>query len=290
MLPLGIPSGWGWERACLSRGLVISRSSTVAVLNNPGYPANAPPGTEIGPGAQVSGAGPQGPAGQDFVLSSPLPINLGGTGQATASDAFNALSPLFVPGQMIGFNGLNNVAAPLPFAEHQIIFSDSTTPVGFRWASQSELVIPFNSIAPSGALGSLIVNNGSGYVSLPAAANGYVLSSNSTVPDGIKWIPAVFNTFSRTLVGTSPWVLSGSEDVLGVHMITPGPVSIILAAVGLYVNQFIMIKDELGDADTNNITITTSDGTTIEGNSSYVINQPYGHVWIYSDGTNFQVF
>jgi len=74
----------------------VAVTSTLAtmVLTNLGYEENAPPGTTAGAGAQVSPAGMRGIQGPAWVLTQPLGISLGGTGQADPSSAFTALSPL----------------------------------------------------------------------------------------------------------------------------------------------------------------------------------------------------
>lgn len=46
------------------------------------------------------------------------------------------------------------------------------------------------------------------------------------------------------------------------------------------------IKDESGNAGTYPIVIATESAQTIDGNTTYTINQDYGTCWIYSNGTN----
>lgn len=265
-------------------------SSAIAVVNNPGYPENAVPGTVIGVGKKVSGAGARGAAGQDFILTDPLAIALGGTGQGTQQAGFDALSPLAAKGQMLGFDGMHNLPLLAPAHDGQLVISDTTVPIGFRWADQSELVIAFNSFSPATTKGDLITSNGTTNLRLPVGAQGFVLAADAAQASGLKWVPAAFHTFSHVTVSGPVLVLSGNEDVVGINRgLSPGPTSIVLGALGLYANQFVTIKDEFGDADVNNITITTSDGSNIQTNTSYVINQPFGHVKIYSDGQEFQI-
>jgi hypothetical protein len=52
---------------------------------------------------------------------------------------------------------------------------------------------------------------------------------------------------------------------------------------------FLIVKDATGQADTNNITLTTPGAETIEGASTYVIEANYASVNVVSDGTNYFV-
>lgn len=55
-------------------------------------------------------------------------------------------------------------------------------------------------------------------------------------------------------------------------------------------NRIFIIKDESGGAGTNNITIITDAGETIDGAPSVVIDADYGVVRLYSNGTNLFSF
>ena len=58
------------------------------------------------------------------------------------------------------------------------------------------------------------------------------------------------------------------------------------AASGYSAGQFFTIKDEAGNANTNNITILTTGGQTIDGSTSIILESPHAAVNIYSDGTS----
>ena len=49
------------------------------------------------------------------------------------------------------------------------------------------------------------------------------------------------------------------------------------------------IKDESGGAGTNNITIATEGGETIDGAATFVLNSDHESITVYSDGTNWNV-
>jgi hypothetical protein len=50
--------------------------------------------------------------------------------------------------------------------------------------------------------------------------------------------------------------------------------------------RILVIKDALGNAQSNNITIDGYQNETIDGMSSYVINQNFGAVQLMCDGIN----
>lgn len=67
---------------------------------------------------------------------------------------------------------------------------------------------------------------------------------------------------------------------------TSAPRAITLSNTDKVAGRLITIKDESGGAQTNAITITPQAGT-IDGQASFTINQNYGSVDVYSDGTNW---
>ena len=58
------------------------------------------------------------------------------------------------------------------------------------------------------------------------------------------------------------------------------------AAGGLLNGQTYMIKDEGGEVDTHNITITTTGADTIDGQNSVVLESPYASIQLYCNGSN----
>jgi hypothetical protein len=106
----------------------------------PGSPgsagANGTPGTMGPPGL----AGEDG-EGADWIFGIPtsiLPISLGGTGQTTAIAALNALSPLNTKGDLIVFDGTNNVRIGTG-VNGFVLTADATQTDGLKWASVSSI-------------------------------------------------------------------------------------------------------------------------------------------------------
>tara|TARA_Y100000114_G_scaffold98049_1_gene91226 strand:- start:5736 stop:6836 length:1101 start_codon:yes stop_codon:yes gene_type:complete len=104
-------------------------------------------------------------------------------------------------------------------------------------------------------------------------------SSNNvtvTIPGGIN--------YSRTAV-TTTITASTSARIMGVS--ASSAIEIRLpAASGYSAGQFFTIKDEAGNANTNNITVLTTGGETIDGSTSIILESPHAAVNIYSDGTS----
>jgi hypothetical protein len=270
--------------------VAVASTLSVMVLTNLGYPSNLAPGAQIGAGLQVSPAGIQGPQGPAWVLLQPLGINLGGTGQSTALAAFTALSPLTGKGQLIGSDGQENIAV-IASADGQVPISDVSAPAGFRWIDSSLLHVSFNDISPLTTKGDLLVYDGSVNRRLPIGPlDGMVLAVQSSAEAGINWASLIGFSFTRVSYARTPVVLNGAEQLVGIS--TPSaqqPVTVVLAKISNWNNNCLCIKDETGTADQYPITLVTSDGTLIQGQTSYVIDIPWGHVFVYSNGYQFFV-
>jgi hypothetical protein len=270
--------------------VAVTSTLGTMVLTNMGYDENATPGLTIGAGVQVSPAGIQGIQGPAWVLTQPLGINLGGTGQADAASAFTALSPLTGKGQLIGSDGQQNVAVVSSF-DGQVPISDSTTAAGFRWIDSRLLHVSFDEISPLEIKGDLLTYDGNTNRRLPVGEMpNMVLTVVPNTENGIGWTNIIGFSFNRLSYARTPVVLFGNEQLVGIS--TPNiqsPVNVVLASVDHWTTNFLCLKDETGTADQFPITITTSDGTFIQGQNSYVIDIPYGHVFIYSNTREFFV-
>ena len=134
-----------------------------------------------GSGAYTAGTGLT-LTGTQFSLTNPVAINLGGTGQATASAAFNALSPITTTGDLILGNGTNSATRLAIGANGYLLTSNGTTA---SWvAAPASGVTTFSAgttgftpaTATSGAItlaGTLVVGNGgTGVATLTGLAYG----------------------------------------------------------------------------------------------------------------------
>jgi hypothetical protein len=162
-----------------------------------------------------------------------LPIANGGTGQTTASAAFNALSPITSTGDLILGNGTNS-ATRLPIGSNNFVLTSNGTTA--TWAaptgatitndtSTSTNVFPTFAAATSGALSTIYTSNakllykpstGELTSSHVVASNGIFVNSltiatSYTIPAGSSGMSAgvisVSNGVTVTVSNGSRWVV-----------------------------------------------------------------------------------
>lgn len=96
-----------------------------------------------------------------------LPIANGGTGQATAIDGFNALSPLTTKGDLTGTNG--STASRLAVgADNTLLTADSSATVGFSWQAAGVTAHPLGYVSITG--GTVTLTSSNEYVKLQTAS------------------------------------------------------------------------------------------------------------------------
>lgn len=91
-------------------------------------------------------------------------------------------------------------------------------------------------------------------------------------------------SYGRTAV-TTTITASTSAKILGVSASAALDIRL-PAASGFSAGQYFTVKDEAGNANTNNITIKTTGGDKIDGETSIILESPYAAVNIYSDGSS----
>jgi len=122
-----------------------------------------------------------------LTLGTALPIASGGTGQTTATTAFNALSPITTTGDLILGNGTNSATRLGIGTNGYILTSNGTTAA---WAASTGGVTSFNAgttgftpnTSTTGAItlaGTLIAANGGTGLTSPGSS-GNILTSNGT--------------------------------------------------------------------------------------------------------------
>jgi hypothetical protein len=136
-----------------------------------------------------------------------LPIANGGTGQATASAAFNALSPITTTGDLIIGNGTNSATRLAIGTNGYVLTSNGTTA---SWAASTGGVTSFQT-----SLSGLTPNTSStGAITLAgtlgATSGG---TSQSTYTTGDILYASASNTLSKLSIGTSGQVLTVSGGV-----------------------------------------------------------------------------
>jgi len=91
-------------------------------------------------------------------------------------------------------------------------------------------------------------------------------------------------SYGRTNVAGN-YTATTNDKILGVN--ATGPLQITLpAASGFSAGQYFTIKDEAGNANTHNITVSASSGDRIDGAGTIILESPYAAVNIYSNGTD----
>ena len=91
-------------------------------------------------------------------------------------------------------------------------------------------------------------------------------------------------SYGRTAV-TTTMTASTSAKILGVSASAALDIRL-PAASGYSAGQYFTIKDEGGNSNTNNITIKTTGADKIDGQSSVILESPYGAINVYSDGSS----
>lgn len=105
-------------------------------------------------------------------ITGTLPIANGGTGQTAKAPAFNALSPLTTKGDLLAFDGTNNIRFNVG-TDGQILAADSSQASGLKWISPSTgTVSNVSGTAP------IVVTNGS---TTPAISVNVATTSTSGV-------------------------------------------------------------------------------------------------------------
>lgn len=92
--------------------------------------------------------------------------------------------------------------------------------------------------------------------------------------------------YTTTFVVTTPFTISGGEEVLLIDL--PTPASVILpTGAGVHAGRAYYIKDYSGLAKQNPITITAAGGKTIDGGPTAFLGVGYSHIQVVYDGTNW---
>ena len=96
----------------------------------------------------------------------------------------------------------------------------------------------------------------------------------------------------RTNVVTSNYTLTANDEYVGVGVSAPVTITLLPASGGSggslpkpTASKSVVIKDEFGNAATNNITVTAASGETIDGAATKIINTNYGLLRLRSNGS-----
>jgi hypothetical protein len=253
-------------------------------LTNLGYAGNAPALTVIAAGESIVAAGVAGAAGvsggsvTSVNLSMPTgfvvtggPVTTTGTLAVTTDPTTTANKFLASPSGTAGaptFRAI--VAADLP----AVVQPTTLGGTGAVTASAG-----FNALSPITTKGDLITSQGTSNVRLAVGTNGQVLQANSAATDGIAWTtPTTPLSYVHRVASASPDLMLVSDSIVGVNVAVAASETLIAAPAD---GREVIIKDESGAANTNNITVYAGAGDTIQGASTSVISTAYGYRHLY---------
>ena len=242
--------------------------------------------------ADLAGAIPtwnQNTTGTAAGLSTTLAIGSGGTGQTTASAAFNALSPITTTGDLILGNGTNSATRLGIGANGYLLTSDGTTA---SWAAAPAAgVSSFSagttgftpSTATTGAIslaGTLVVGNGgTGATTL----TGYVKGAGTTALTASATIP---NT-DITGLGTMSTQDATSVAITG-GTINSTTIGATTAAAGTFTDLTVNDNSTFGSSNTDTINFVGRVNSDFDPatDNTYDLGR-VGHEWrdLYIDGT-----
>jgi len=92
-----------------------------------------------------------------------------------------------------------------------------------------------------------------------------------------------------TAVNTTPYVVLATDQFLGVDC-SAAPVTIELENAPA-IGRVVIIKDSTGNANTNNISVTTVGGVvTIDGVTTFTMNTQYASIQVIFNGASYEIF
>jgi hypothetical protein len=218
-----------------------------------------------------------------------LPILNGGTGQTTASAAFNALSPITTTGDLILGNGTNSATRLAIGANGYLLSSNGTTaswqpaPAGGVTTFDAGTTGFTPSTATTGAIslaGTLVVSNGgtgattlTGYVK---GAGTTALTASSTIPNTDITGLGTMSTQNATSVAITGGSINGTT------------VGATTAAAGTFTDLTVNDNSTFGSSNTDTATFTARVNSefTPATDNTYDLGR-VGHEWrdLYIDGT-----
>lgn len=99
----------------------------------------------------------------------------------------------------------------------------------------------------------------------------------------------VVTNYTLVTTANSPYTVTATDYYISIDS-TAGPVTIRLPNAPTTYRLFV-VKDKAGTSASNNISITTVGGVvTIDGLTTYLLNEPYEAADILFNGTSYEVF
>jgi len=149
--------------------------------------------------------------------------------------------------------------------------------------------LTFNNVA--GTNGQIPIGSTAGVQAWAAITAG----ANITVTNGANSITIAANTGSETVEYTgivfvnSPYTVLSTDYYISAD-VTGGAISVLLPNAPA-TGRIFVVKDKIGDASVNNVTVTTVGGVVnIDGATSFVMNTNFESAQFIFNGTSYEVF
>ena len=77
---------------------------------------------------------------------------------------------------------------------------------------------------------------------------------------------------------------------IGINTTTQAVTLTLPTATSISTGKILLVKDEAGNAGTNAITVVTSDGATIDGSPTIILDSDYASISVYYNGSEWSVY
>lgn len=236
--------------------------------------------------------GPVGPDGvNNFNLIANTTMGITTIGNA-GTNTINILGIQATTTQ-IGVTALSSNAEAI--AGTDIINAVTPASLAAKLGTQTANSIPFGAGTSSAIGWTAALTDGQiviGATGLPPSAANITAGAGISVTNGANTITIAntgASTLSYTAVNTTPYIVLPADQFISVDC-SGGPITIDLPNAPTAGRSFV-IKDRLGNAATNNITVTTVGGVvTIDSATTYVINVNKASINLIFSGTAYEVY
>ena len=248
-----------------------------------------------------------------FQINAGNPLSGGGT--LTSAYGMHIVNPgygtnriaLYADNGSIGYEAVTPPTNGL-IVSGNVSFGSSTATSAFNVGSSNQFQIGTTGIVTSGtwngtsisaqyggtgingltaANGTLLIGNGTGYTlaNLTAGANIAITNGSGTISIASS---AETQFVSYTNVNTSPYVVTSTDSYLSVDT---GAARIIQLPNAPTQYRTFTIKDRIGTANINNITVTTVGGSVlIDVATSFVMTSSYQAIQVIFNGTSYEIY
>ena len=126
------------------------------------------------------------------------------------------------------------------------------------------------------------------YVDKLIVSDDAIFNSTLTVTGNVTF--SAGQTVNVTTVDGATYDLLVTDYILNVTYTATDTVAIDLKTAQTTAGRILVVKDAGGNANTNNITITTEESETIDGEATFVMDADDESINLYSDGTNWFIY